>query len=64
MENKLPETFKTHEVFNQSTALENYNPVDFDLGIRSGVLCYHGSWEVISKHGKRMKLVNPLLFQD
>lgn len=43
----------THKVFNQSFALENYNPATADLGLQQGVARYEGAWGLaaINRYG-------------
>ncbi len=45
----------THEVFNQATALENYNPAVSDKALQDGVCRYDGAWglEAVNQLGKR-----------
>lgn len=43
----------THEVFNQSFALENYNPATADMGLQQGIDRYQAGWgrEAINRYG-------------
>lgn len=46
-------TSGTHNVFNQSVALDNYNPATADLALQAGIRHYDGDWglESINRYG-------------